>query len=483
MGSRSMSPGGAILRASRIFSLPPPFPKPLGDTAIYGSNTSTTPHPMHQAITTTPKSLHRGDWGLKRPLPLRATTKTSTPHLRIESIDTFEHITDFKSAADHTITLKKWQELNLPLMTPARREKNLVLGDFETTVPHSKRDRAVFDEDVDVTERPEVSNLGDDVIRWKYKGPWLAGMSEGEFMGYINKQIRSRKQEFQNFIRAELASIWTTKRTNAARDKGLDIPPPYKPSDILAGELNKYIKELRDNDGIRNNLICKFLDLPPMPTKGVDDVVENLSILPGGRATVEIPQEVAKNPYKEVGPPKTHPSAGLSYNRTAAIMYNHPRWGPQAHPPPVPARVVKPTKASVGFNRANLGVAGFVVDVPSSVSQRPNKSNTKPEYGGLNYMDHLKHIDIDTVGGAKTWVKPRYAFVDTDGHVRLTVDVAHPDAVAVRTDTVDDLERLQTQKAMQGVQLNMTASTQPSQVAIDMGSKRNGLNLNVFPKR
>src|ERR1700710_1203320 len=121
MASRGVSPGGALLRASRIFSIPPPLPRPASDLssiAIFNSETATLPHPIHLTITTPQTSLARGDWGFKRPLPLRSTTRTSTPLIRVHSIDTYEHITEFGSASDHAINLQKWQEMGVPLTIP-----------------------------------------------------------------------------------------------------------------------------------------------------------------------------------------------------------------------------------------------------------------------------------------------------------------------------------------------------------------------------
>src|SRR5690554_1357851 len=111
MSTRSVSPGGALLRASRMFSVPAPLQRPvseLASTVTFNSDSATLPHPTQLSISTPPSSLSKGDWGFKRNLPLRSTTKTSTPVIRISAVDTYEHITEFGSAADHTLTLRKW---------------------------------------------------------------------------------------------------------------------------------------------------------------------------------------------------------------------------------------------------------------------------------------------------------------------------------------------------------------------------------------
>merc|ERR1711964_913431 len=73
----------------------------------------------------------------------------------------------------------------------------------------------------------------------------------------------------------------------------------------------------------------------------------------------------SRSPYAETGPPKTHPSAGLSYSLTNAHTYNHPVWGPQKNPPPVQSRVVMPKSAATGQFGAALGVGGFVTELPA----------------------------------------------------------------------------------------------------------------------
>src|SRR5690348_438613 len=107
-----VSPTANLLRKSRLFSLPPSLspPAPTATSSrVSESETATLPYPIRAAIETPSSSLANGDWGLKRPLPSKSTTgSSSTPVVRVNKLDTFEHITDFESAADHTVTLKKW---------------------------------------------------------------------------------------------------------------------------------------------------------------------------------------------------------------------------------------------------------------------------------------------------------------------------------------------------------------------------------------
>lgn len=147
MSSKVSSPTATLLRNSRLFSLPPTLPRPLNDLMGHVqsnnlSDTASLPYPTQQAIATTPAALGRGDWGLKRPLPLKSTTKTSTPIYRINALDTREHITDFESASDLSLTLEKIQALHMPITTQAPRTK----------ISRSEPTHSVFDSSADNTD-------------------------------------------------------------------------------------------------------------------------------------------------------------------------------------------------------------------------------------------------------------------------------------------------------------------------------------------
>lgn len=64
------APTAQLLRSSRLFSLPPPLPRPKQEdrrgTGVETSDTAITPYPTYQIITTPGSSRSRGDWGLKR---------------------------------------------------------------------------------------------------------------------------------------------------------------------------------------------------------------------------------------------------------------------------------------------------------------------------------------------------------------------------------------------------------------------------------
>jgi Mitochondrial ribosomal protein subunit len=426
MATRNVSPGGALLRASRLFSVPAPLPKTVAErssTTFYNSDTATLPYPTHLTITTPPSSLARGDWGLKRPLPLRSTTKTSTPLLRVESVDTIEHITEYSSAADHTLTLQKWQEMNMPLTTPSVEG---LLGS------HRKPGRGAFEEDLSATSG-DVLKPATDENRWKFGGPWLLGLTVGEFNDFVRKTIRARRSEFQMFLRETKALEDTKTAQRKAAEQGQDPPSVVNASDITDERLRVYIKELRQDRAALFRLIRQFLDLPPAPAStgffgGVEEeIIHDMGTEIGSKTHTLNSEDFlpdSGSPYARTGPPKTHPSAGLSYLRSSRYMYNHPIYGPQERPPPIEGRIIQPKNAAVGSFAPKLGIAGVVTEAP--LGDRFNTSGKK----GKSYPG-LLNVEPDAVGGSKVYLHPRSASIDPDGRIDLKVDSGEGPALAV----------------------------------------------------
>ncbi|KAL9113815.1 MAG: hypothetical protein Q9187_007559, partial [Circinaria calcarea] len=219
MASKHLSPTANLLRHSRLFSLPPPLPRPSHDITGptgHASETATLPYPTHAAIETTQSSLSRGDWGLKRPLPQQSTAKTTTPIIRITAIDSIDHITDFDSAADHALTLRKWQEMAIPLSMQSSTHRASLMY---VQAPAS----SVFEKHLHSTHVSRETPA--DTRRWKYRGPWLAGKTEGEFHDYVVKEIKKRRAAFRQYLRAWLKRRKLATLQRAARDEGEVLKP------------------------------------------------------------------------------------------------------------------------------------------------------------------------------------------------------------------------------------------------------------------
>ncbi|KAL8947795.1 MAG: hypothetical protein Q9222_005965 [Ikaeria aurantiellina] len=390
MATKRLSPTASLLKNSRLFSLPPPLPRPSHDftaTSNFGSDTATLPYPTHAAIETPQSSLARGDWGLKRPLPQKSAANTSTPTIRIDEIDSIDHITDFESAADHALTLQKWQEIGLPLSMPVKSSgphSTIEYLNTRITAPTS-----VFEPAFDNTER---KNEDSNTRRWKFIGPWLAGKTEGDFDRYRECSVKPRQLEFKHFVRNKLKRQRRIEEQRIAQETG---EHSLGATEILEKDVDLYFKELRRDEARLHMLIEEFLDLPVAQDPARSD----------GTSVVMMDSDR--------GPPKTHLSAGLSYLRTASHMTNHPVLGPMKEDPPIQARVLRPqtTNQVISHNSALLGVGGVAAD---DWTKRTTWKSTNEKSG-------IKSFDPDIEGGAKIWVRPDRASIDTRGRIKMHV--------------------------------------------------------------
>ena len=374
MATARISPAASLLRHSRLFSIPPPLTPP----AALVSDTASQAYPTRAAIETPTSSWYRGDWGFKRSLPLKSTSKTGTTTIRVQNgIDSIEHITDFESAADHVLTLQKWRELNLPVRFTSKSPK-----DENTSVFEAKLDNII----------PSTSPTH---RRWRYSGPWLAGQPGWEFDALL-KRVRDRKMEFQNYVRARLSAERNLSQRQEAIDAGVDLDQTEV--EISEEEFSEHMRYLRATPSAFGPLIVDFLDLPDGP-KATNEKVAAKGGFSYGRTTV------AAQAYSERGPPRTHPSAGLSYYRSGAHVFNHAVFGPQQDNAPVVARVLKP---SIRRRQGNLGIAGFVAsESTSSAVMGTTKGTWQP-----------------TPGGLKLLVRPTTATVTSDGRFILSAVAA-----------------------------------------------------------
>lgn len=406
MGGRAaVSPGGALLRTSRMFSVPKPLPEShigvqhIGDRR---SDTMTKPHPQMQSITTPLTSRQNGDWGFKRPFPLKTTLNTSTPLIRVHNIDARENITDFASAADHSLSLEKFQELRIAMSVPRR-------GDEASAArAGAASQKSVFEESMDVTD---FENGRADDRRWKFEGPWLARMTDGEFMRYVEKEVRPKRAQFRTLLREKLAADITARQNTIAMEEGKTAPPALTAGDITDTQFTEYMRALRNDRSVLYALVSKFLDLAPLGRPiGVVSLVNR-----------EAPVE---SPWGKAGPPSTHPSAGISYLRTKSYLENHPVYGPQARHAPTLARVVQPRTS---FAAAKLGVAGFVADTPSG-DNAFNVRHFKGNRNSSSVLSGIANLDTTTWGGAKAYVEPATANVDPSG--KIIIELREADAEA-----------------------------------------------------
>jgi hypothetical protein len=402
------------------------------------SDTASLAHPIQQAIMTTPQGLARGDWGLKRSLPLKSTTNTSTPLFRINAVDTREHITDYDSASDLTLTLRKVHELNMPVTDKHKTIESL----------------SVFEDKIDNTDPDRANRADPSSTRWKFKGPWVAGMTQGDFEAYVSKELKKRKPEFMAFLREHRKQQLGGERRSAARTEGQDVSS-IEDVDLTEQDMADFIKSLRQDYSLSSQmaaLIGRFLDLPTLHVSGTGKFLAHY--------------EAAEKP-----PPTTHPSAGLTYLRSNAFLDNHPLFGPLARHAPAEARILSsPLKG--GFQKGHygkIGVAGLVANPP----QDGGRIRAVPASKELDemYANNQKSAQIDekgttvglsTPGGNRIWVEPTKLTVDSRGRAQLSTINPLRAAVHVKEGNVDvDLRNVGTRSPVGTVATHRDAFSQP----------------------
>lgn len=397
-----------------MFSLPSGLPPPPGDyqaATSYNSDTATQAFPTLQTVTAPEAFRQRGDWGFKRNFPLRSTARTSTPYLRVKQVDSMEHVTDFASAANHTLTLEKWQEMNIAISLP-HTAANLYQ-------PITNPLESVFEDKYDFTAIDSEKISGSNQRRWKYKGPWLANLTEGEFQTYIKREVRGRRAEFRQFLRQELATTLSAaakhraieKKQRAMDEGNLDQQAPemtempeVRPEDVTEEQIMNFLRSSREHRGQLYEAIEKFLDLAPIEPPG-DEPTDSM----GSLRPFESKKLESVNPYAKYGPPITHPSAGLSYLRTNSFLENHPVYGPQRKRRPIKARVMVPDSTG----QPKIAVGGFIS--PSNAARTEFRST------------NMDKIDIQKPGGSKMWVNITSAQVNSIGRALVNVEEAGSD--------------------------------------------------------
>lgn len=441
-----LSPAASLLRNSKLFALPPPIALPAAPPSsdqVAASDTATTVYPRYAAIETTTISGSRGDWGFKRPLPLKTTKTTSNPVVRlVRGIDTPEHVADFESAADHALTLRKFQELHIPIQHEAKEQtggyRNDVIKvhrsvfrsthDNTSAAPSSrveansstgiwpeigsqdvfnqlpdqlKQIQAQVDEREKASQDDRLDQSGNRALeaatktrvppqlhkRWRYSGPSLIQMSGMEFSDYIH----SLGQKERDLLIDKIKKIMVHRRKERARDKGEGLEGITEES-ITPEDIAKYMRYLRNSPSKFGPILAEMLDLPEGPSKAWKAENEPWEY---GRMTL------ATEAWTVKGPPKTHPSAGLSYLRSAAFAHNHPVLGPQKSSLPVVARAVKTRSKPAGGNDVDYGVAGFIVP--------------KPDMGAVRASENFTPCP----GGIKTILRPGAAMIKEDGSLLM----------------------------------------------------------------
>lgn len=119
--------------------------------------------------------------------------------MRVTELDTIERFMTFESANDDVLTLKKWQEIDLPLVkSPA------LVGELSAA---TRPLDSVFDDN---------SSAGEG-YKWKYLGPFLLDMPADEFKRYVLKKVKPRQKEFEAFVEERMAAATADGETGKVK--------------------------------------------------------------------------------------------------------------------------------------------------------------------------------------------------------------------------------------------------------------------------
>ena len=287
------------------------------------------------------------------------------------------------------MTLEKFQELHMPMSLPSR------VNYATSVVP---RHQSPFETHLDNTETSQgLQEPG--AKQFRHTGPWLAGQTDEEFASYL-KQVTSRKPELMQKLREQFVVKRSAELRKQAQDNGEDLAA--EPATVTDEEFNTYIRTLRNDPFALGPVVFELLDLPSPPAVPSERIGRKYYQAPGTK--------LSSSEYAISGPPKTHPSAGLSYTRSHALIHNHAKFGPQAYQRPVEARILRPKGRFKGkMSRAIAGIGGIAVEDLNAMTFV--EQGTPP---GLTYFDS------SIPGGGKYWVSPIRAAMDSQGRIGLS---------------------------------------------------------------
>ncbi|KAK6509919.1 hypothetical protein TWF481_004641 [Arthrobotrys musiformis] len=289
MSSKSLGPTANLIRNSRLMAMPAPLTHTLSDSQLFRA-----PYPTHQAITTPESSRSRGDWGLKRSIP----RKVESTYIKYNDIDTIEHMTKIESAHDTVMTLKKWQEMDIPLQLRDQRARSFTSAFYFENTPPPPQDQPDSAQPI-----------------WGYRKKFVQHMTPGQLKNFVNKKLVPRRKEFEAF-----ADIW--------------FNPPTLPSD-LSGPSSALPQTDSTTEPSPSPSLAAAAS-PPSETSKLT-TLPNFSIEPPSPAlktarfdstkAYNVVREFLQIPLREV-PMTIHPSAGMHYILDTSYLENHPEYGP-----------------------------------------------------------------------------------------------------------------------------------------------------------
>lgn len=305
----------------------------------------------------------------------------------------------------------------------------------------------VFDPQLDNT----AMGTEEGALRWKFKGPWVAGMTQGDFEAFITQELKGRKAEFNTFLRTHAANAIAARKRAEIRHEGYDetrsgsiraaqgvevaesesesqsetsfeedpsTPAPLPPA--TDSEIDTYILTLRQTFALGSELailLQTFLDLPAVAGSALETYHQS---------------------FYEQGPPKTHPSAGLSYLRSDAFLDNHALFGPQRVRPPTEARLLASSfraAANPNIQSGRIGVAGVVALQPTGPGRPIRSIPDLPHNDDMQEVEDrkLNNVGLGTPGGNRMWVQATGLGLNSRGRIHLKTAIGDSVGVGVYT--------------------------------------------------
>ena len=189
-----ISPFAAILRRSKFASY---------DPAIGQVYTSYGGH------------LHRGNWGLKRPLPLRRRDA----HITVKAVDSKEEQTEWKPADAEARFAKMWDVVGITPEVSEAGRWHMKLGQTGQVVWKMDTEFASSEDNTSVGSQSTVHPIyGPNSSAF----PNIEAMSDREFKRYLDK-LRKARPEFAEYLKL----VSARRSREAARSSGkndLDAP-------------------------------------------------------------------------------------------------------------------------------------------------------------------------------------------------------------------------------------------------------------------
>lgn len=299
------------------------------------------------------------------------------------------------------MTLQKFQEFHLPISLPSLEPKS-------STSSPKRAHQSPFESHLDNVSASKGTE-GSQVYR--HSGPWLGGQSEVQFQRYL-EQLRQKKPELLSQLRKQYSQRLAIQRRKVAQDKGeLGDESNQEPVKVTDEQFQAWLKTLRSDKRKAGAEMTRLLDLHSLSAQLPLEMIGSKDYYQASATRLSSGQ------YANSGPPRTHPSAGLAYSRSGALLYNHPSYGPQEYERPVEARCLgSKTRKRRTRRRAVLGVGGMVLEDGTD--------------GTDDHLRGLEYLDPTIPGGGRVYVSPQRASISANGTINLETIRAEKNVLA-----------------------------------------------------